>query len=512
MKKSYLLFIILAVVLVAGIGIYALESRGDEPAAGARFTSSKTAPVDFSDSDVIARGVYIGELNVGGKTKADARAMLEDSYDMPENQAVEIYWDAKPINTTLSSFGISWGIEEALDVALSMSERGGILERYMVSKDLSEGTFHIEVSKSLDIEKVESFVSSRIADEFDQSPVNASIKYKDGEFVVTPQVNGRRTNQSATVAAIMGAFSNLGKDENTLIAMAKVETVEPEIKTADLSSIQNRLGSYTTRYRQEWQPRRSRDINVEVATAYINGKVLMPGESASTSEMMKERIEENGYSTGGQFVNGQLEDSIGGGVCQVSTTLYNALLRAEIQIDKRSNHSMSVTYVKPSEDAAIATGSKDLIFTNNLENPIYIYGYTDGYEVTFRIYGKEYRPENRKIKFVSVEDSRVVSEIVYKDDHDMYVGETKTVGTAHDEIKSHLDKIVYIDDVEVSRETLHNDYYAPSIATVYKGTMPKPTEPAQNDPVPQTTQSDPGDNGGGAEDGGGDDGAADSQE
>lgn len=106
---------------------------------------------------------------------------------------------------------------------------------------------------------------------------------------------------------------------------------------------------------------------------------------------------------------GQVEDSVGGGVCQVSTTLYNALLEAELQIDVRYPHSMEVSYVKPSKDAAIATGSKDLVFTNNKEYPIYIEGTTNGYEVSFTIYGKEDRPSNRKVEYISVEDKRIPS-------------------------------------------------------------------------------------------------------
>ena len=87
-------------------------------------------------------------------------------------------------------------------------------------------------------------------------------------------------------------------------------------------------------------------------------------------------------------------DSIGGGVCQISTTLYNAALRAELEITQRQNHSMIVTYVKPSEDAAIAGTYKDLKITNNYQTPIYVEGLTEGRTLTFTIYGQETRPEN----------------------------------------------------------------------------------------------------------------------
>ena len=252
--------------------------------------------------------------------------------------------------------------------------------------------------------------------------------------------------------------------------------VEPRITGEMLRNIHNVLGQATTIYHKPEYEYGSRSHNVDVATAFINGTVLMPGDQASTSDLMKERIPENGYETGSAMYNGAMEDAVGGGVCQVATTLYNALLKAEIQIDRRSNHSMIVDYVPPSKDAAIALGSKDLVFTNNLDYPIYIRGETDGTNVIFTVYGKETRPENRTVEYVSVEDSRVKSEpqIIYDDT--LPEGTSKVTGTAHDEIHSHLEKVVYENGVEVSRETIHSDHYQMSVETELIGT--KPTEPA----------------------------------
>ena len=113
-----------------------------------------------------------------------------------------------------------------------------------------------------------------------------------------------------------------------------------------------------------------------------------------------------GYELAGAYENGQTVQSYGGGVCQVSTTLYNAVLKAELEVTQRSNHSMIVTYVKPSMDAAIAGDYKDLKFVNNLDAPIYIEGYTVGKDIYFNIYGQETRPSNRKVTY----ESEVVSE------------------------------------------------------------------------------------------------------
>lgn len=446
---------------------------------------------EYSGDTVLPDGVFIGTEYVGGLTKDEAMEKLRSIYSMPQNQTVRIYWEQQTVNTTLEQLGASWGVEHAINRAITLANGGGLAQRYKTSIDLSSGTYHIDLRKTLDREKVDSFIRKEVSSVYDQKPVNASIEYEDGGFRVTDGKVGKVTDIDSSVGTVMDAFHELA-DGQTLTASVVIKNAFPEITSDALSSIKDRLGTYTTRYRKPENGRTDRCINVEVATAYINGTVLMPGESLSASDAMKERNVENGYAMGGQYVNGQVEDAVGGGVCQVSTTLYNALLRAEIQIDKRYAHSMNVSYVLPSEDAAIALGSKDLVFTNNLDKPIYIYGDTDGYEVTFRIYGEEYRPANRTLSFEAIEEKRIESEDIIIEDPNLYVGEKKTDGSTHDEISSRLEKVVFIDGTEVSREVLHSDYYMPSQAKVHVGTKPKPSEPAE---TPQTAASGSQENG-----------------
>lgn len=107
----------------------------------------------------------------------------------------------------------------------------------------------------------------------------------------------------------------------------------------------------------------------------IDGTLLYPGDEFSTYETVAPFSEANGYYMAGSYLNGKVVDSIGGGICQVSTTLYNAVLLAELDVTMRYNHSMVVSYVDPSADAAIAESSgKDFKFVNNTDYPIYIEG------------------------------------------------------------------------------------------------------------------------------------------
>ena len=127
----------------------------------------------------------------------------------------------------------------------------------------------------------------------------------------------------------------------------------------------------------------------------------MPGQELSAGNTMRPFTEEEGYVEAGAYENGEVVKDIAGGICQVSSTLYNAVINAELEVTSRQPHSMIVNYVKPSKDAAIAGDYKDLKFKNNTKYPIYIEGYVAGEEVHFNIYGKDTRAEGRKVEYIS---------------------------------------------------------------------------------------------------------------
>ena len=202
----------------------------------------------------------------------------------------------------------------------------------------------------------------------------------------------------------------------------------------------------------------------------------------------------NGYANAAAYENGQVVDSIGGGVCQISTTLYNAALLAEMEIVQRQNHSMIVTYVDPSNDAAIAGTYKDLKIKNPYDTPIYIEGYTSGKKLTFTIYGKETRPANRTVKYVS-ETLKVMNpgEPILKVDPSLAPGAKVREQSAHTGMKSRLWKYVYVDGVETEKTILHTDTYNASKAVYRVGPEVPAAAPGETAPegaipgVPQET-------------------------
>lgn len=428
------------------------------PAAVLEDTSENTAGATDSDSDseseeatsaiqldleqVLAEGLYIDEYYVGGMTIAEARDVLQKAYEGAGQTAATVYWQTNPVKTNLADLGLYWSIDDALSRAATLWQQGNLIRRYKIRQDLTGSEYHLSMKKRLTQSAVENFLTDYVADVYDIAPKDAELTHTGNGFEVSQDEDGLGVDIDATWKKIAMAYAENEDDYTEITVEAELETVRPHCPTDDLKLIKDLLGSSYTDYSVGSA---TRSVNVEVATDNVSGAVVMPGDTVSVSERMKPRTAENGYQSGGTMVNGVIEDSIGGGICQVSTTLYNALLKAEVQIDERHNHSMVVSYVSPGKDAAVSEdGGKDLVFTNNRETPIYIEGYTDGTNVYFFVYGVEDRPENRKVTFEATETYR------------------KEYAEGGVEVDAYLEKIVTIDGEEVSRVKLHTDHYEPS--------------------------------------------------
>lgn len=457
MKKKTLSITLAAVMLAAGIGLL--------------------SPV-YAMADTLPDGIYVGEYNLGGMTEEEANKKIQDLVGQMESQKITLVVDGQPMETSAKELGFHWSNPEAVNQAASAWQGGNLIKRYLNKKDIEKNHVIIPLETALDDGRLEAFINEKCASAIVE-PQNASIVRANGAFTVTPSVTGKNVDIKATKDALNAALANgLSKP---VTANATVSDVNPAITTDALSTINDTLGTFSTSFSSSGA---SRSTNLKVGSSKINTRVLMPGETLSGYECMHPFTVSNGYATAAAYENGQVVDSVGGGVCQISTTLYNAVLRAELLVAQRQNHSMVVSYVKPSQDAAIAGTYKDLKFTNNYSTPIYIEGYTSGKTITFTIYGKETRPANRTFDFVSetlsVTDPGAPKEVV---DPAMAPGSRKQVQSAHTGIKSRLWKVVYLDGVEQSREILHTDTYNPSKAIIKVG----PAAPASVTPVPEQT-------------------------
>ena len=231
---------------------------------------------------------------------------------------------------------------------------------------------------------------------------------------------------------------------------------------------QGLIGTYSTHY----DTTAPRAVNIGIAVERLNGTVIQPGQLFSYSQTLLPRIPENGYVMAPAI--GRYE--YGGGICQVSTTLYNAVLRAELNVTERSPHSMTVHYVDLSEDAAIAGTYKDFKFVNSTEYPIYIEGYTTSdKKITFNIYGKETRDKNRTISFESQMVSETPATTILQEDAGQGIGYKAVSSKGSSGYVAELYKIVKVNGVETDRIKVNKSTYKGTNRVVTYGTAGDPT-------------------------------------
>lgn len=420
-----------------------------------------------NDKNKISNGVYIDTVDVSGMTKDQAAKAVNDYIADRKSKSITINIDDNTVVSTLKDLGYEAAENNVIEEAFMVGKSGNVLKRYKEQKDIEEEglVFHLEFS--LDDEKIKTLVEEQCT-AFNMPAKDATIKRENNKFIITDEVTGRKVVTDETVEKIKSTILTEWDGKDVAIEAVVIDDV-PKYTREILEKIDTVLGTYQTNYTSSSN---SRANNLATGARFIDGTVLYPGEVFSAYEHLSPFTVENGYSIAGAYSQGKVIDSIGGGICQVSTTLYNAVLRAELEIVERAPHSMTVGYVKPAMDAAIAGTYKDLKFKNNLETPVYIQSYTVGRNITFTIYGEEVRDtKDRTIDFISEVTSTVnpPKDLITKDP-EKPVTYKEITQSAHVGIKAKLYKVIYEKGKEISRELVNTSNYAAAPAYVTVGT------------------------------------------
>lgn len=419
----------------------------------------------------IHENVYVGEVNVSGMDEKEARSALHAKVREYEALAVTMKVGEMSTETTLQQLGFTMkNLKAAVREAVDYGKNGSVWKRFWQIRGLRKKPVVIDELFQTDKELMTAYIEAYVQP-LEIRAQNATIHSTGNGFVITDEISGTMVNTEESIEALH-TFLN---EEWTYgpVEFEVIQSVEePQIKRTDLETIQDELGSFSTDVGSG-----TRVKNIMRAAELLNGLVVMPGEEISVERVTAPYTLENGYVEGGAFENGRIVQSIGGGLCQVSSTLYNAILYAELDIISRFAHSMLVSYVEPSRDAAIAEGVKDLVFKNCYDTPVLLESYVNGAgELWFRVYGKETRPSVRKVEYISETVEDIPYTRKYVEDGSMSLGEKETEGSKINGKTAALWKVVYENGVEVSREKKNNSYYNASELLVKIGTASSQAE------------------------------------
>lgn len=418
-----------------------------------------------TSDNTILDGVYISDINVSGMTAEEAQQQVQAMVDGMKSAVITLKVnDEHSVEITAGDIGLTWNNTDVVDEAVNLGKQGNIVKRYKAIKDLQYGAMEFDLDISVDKNALTQLIQDQCS-VYDIPAEDMTLTRENGSFKISGGQTGIEVNVEESVAAVEEYLKEEWDYKDTQIALVVQET-KPRGSEEELSLVKDVLGTFTTSYSTSGS---ARCANVANGCSLINGTVLYPGDEFSAYDTIKPFTEENGYKLAGSYLNGMVVESLGGGICQVSTTLYNAVLLAELEVTQRYNHSMIISYVKPSMDAAIAESSgKDFKFVNSTEHPIYIEGHTENKNITFTIYGVEYRDPGHKVTYESevLKTTQPETEKIIADSG-QGVGYIN-IQSAHIGYVAQLWKIVTEDGVEVSREVINESTYnvAPRTATV----------------------------------------------
>ena len=318
---------------------------------------------------------------------------------------------------------------------------------------------HIEVNK----EKLEIVVHS-VRDQLDTTAKNAYFSVADdGSISIVPSQKGSYLDEEKTSIGICAAMTDFYSKTFSLIVD---QNSDPAQTTEDLKKMQinGALSTFTTYY-SESAVNRAR--NISLAASRINGYIVGPGQSFSFNNAVGPRDYEHGFLDAVIIENGKYTNGLGGGVCQVSTTVYGAVLRTELEVTARRPHSLVSGYVDPGQDAMVAWGISDLVFINTYETPILIYTKSGGGALTVSIYG-----DITKKKDVSV-TSKIIRYIPYQTemiiDSDLPNGSAYVRSSGKRGLECSVHRTVSYQGEVLKSETISHDIYAAQKKIVVSG-------------------------------------------
>ena len=413
----------------------------------------------------VYKNVYIGSVNVSGMTEKEVLKELEKHLEYDNAVKVVLKVGKKKAETTLEELGVKFeNTKKLAKKAVGYGKSGSVWNRFRKIKKLSKKKMVIEKKVGVDEKKAKS-VFKKKAVPLTKHARNATIKKTGTGFSITEEKAGQTVDIEKSIAQLETYLNTKWNHKDFSVSMVQKQE-KPTVRAKDLESISDELGSFSTDAGsgERWK-------NLKTGSEKLNGTVLMPGQEVSVHDLTAPYDEKHGYVPAGSYENGQVVDTYGGGICQVSTTLYNALLYAELEITKRYPHSMLVNYVDPSRDAAIAGDVKDLRFKNNYDTPVYIAGDIDSAnQLRFSIYGKDTRKKGREVKFESETLETEEYGTTYKVNPEAPIGSMNVTGSPHTGKSAQLWKIVYQDGKEVNRDVINQSRYSKSDQIVEVGT------------------------------------------
>jgi len=420
----------------------------------------------YMTGQTIFPGVYVDGVDVGGKTVEEARqAIAHVNAQGGGDFAITVNVGNMTWQIDSAQVPMTRNVDDILTQAYALGRgnttviRGTRVtpfqERLNTAVNLRSAPVALSTSLSYDRTTVRQMVES-IAQYVNRDPINASVASFDfttRQFTFNSDAPGAYISADDVYRQVIAC---LDSGDRYAAITVQPQIVLAQVTKAELMNSFRQISSYTT----QTTSNANRNTNVDLSAAAINGTTVMPGETFSFNRATGQRTYEKGYRAAAAIAGGQSIDEIGGGVCQTSSTLFNAVARANLEIVDRSPHAWPSNYVDKGMDATVNWPNLDFQFKNNTDWPIFIVSYYKNRKVTVEIYGMALG-EELTIDLES-EVTRTInppSETNYVHNPALAPGEEKITVEARKGYEVDTYKVWYQNGQEIKRELLFHSRY-----------------------------------------------------
>ncbi len=501
------------------------------------------ALINMGNSKIL-KGITIKEIDVSGLTKEEAVEKLTKIYDEKKSKEIELKYQDYETTIDLNVLETNYEIEKAVNEAVEIGKQGNIfvnnfeiIKTFLLKKDIDvestindqiadqtvedigtklpgivvESSYYVEdeqdsliigkgkkgividrenlinkikeeINKTevtqeyieipviekdpdpIDIEKIHTEIYTEVQDAY----------YTKDPFEVHPEVEGIDFDVEAAKAALA--------EEKEEYVIPLIIT-KPKVTLSDIGTeaFPDKLSTFTTKYDAT---NTDRTTNLRLACQKINGKVILPGETFSYNKTLGKRTAEAGYRNGKVYENGEVVDGIGGGICQISSTLYNTALLANMEIVERRNHQFVTSYLPAGRDATVVYGSTDFKFKNTRKYPVRIVASINSGIATVTMFGIK-EEEEYTISFSTKTISTIPPTTKYQEDPTLPAGTEKVKQAGSNGVVTETYITKKLNGKVVSSKLLSRDTYNAMQKIILRGgtgTAPQQTEPQQTTP------------------------------
>ena len=473
----------------------------------------------------IFSNIYISGIDVSNLTKEEAINKLNSELESVLNQEILIQYDGKESSIKPSDIGVVYNVEDVVEEAYRIGRIGNIFENnYNMVKSFFVDT-NLDLQYEYEEEKLDNFIAE-INSQF-SSLVPSSYEILEDKVIIKKGTRGIEIKADVLKENLLESINNrnfepiqvgvivsepaaidiekihdevykapvdayystdpfeihesedgldfeISLDEAKALLETDQEQYEIKLKVLKPSVTTDQIGTEafpdllatcTTTYITS---KVGRTTNLKLASSKINGYVLMPGETFSYNDVVGERTVEAGFQMAGVYSNGQEVEGLGGGICQISSTLYNIAVKSNLEIVERENHLFLTGYLPAGQDATVVYGSIDFKFKNTRDYPVKIVSTVEGGYVTMKMYGLKEENEPT-ITFETVYHQTLYPETVYQDTTTLAPGQTRVQSSGRNGCKSTTYKVVRQNGVVVSRTELSSDTYRAMDKIVLRG-------------------------------------------